>query len=123
MIVLFWSRATRDLLKSFGWGIRALHQLIPLQRLMVPSPRRMPHSISLLEESGFELLVPPGEGSGFSSPHLCLMTPVQLIGPAGNSRETLFAKSGTDRCYGAGGGDMATSSLHQPMECRDAPAE
>ena len=27
---------------------------------------------------------------------LCLMTPVQLIGPAGNSRETLFAKSGTD---------------------------
>jgi hypothetical protein len=21
MIVLFWSRATRDLLKSFGWGI------------------------------------------------------------------------------------------------------
>jgi hypothetical protein len=30
---------------------------------------------------------------------------------------------GTDRCYGAGGGDMATSSLHQSMECRDAPAE
>src|SRR5690349_1644045 len=27
MIVLFWSRATRDLLKSFGWGIRALHRL------------------------------------------------------------------------------------------------
>jgi len=24
MIVLFWSRATRDLLKSFGWGIAAL---------------------------------------------------------------------------------------------------
>jgi hypothetical protein len=27
MIVLSWSRATRDLLKSFGWGIGALHQL------------------------------------------------------------------------------------------------
>src|ERR1700675_1894301 len=27
MIVLSWSRATRDLLKSFGWGIKALHQL------------------------------------------------------------------------------------------------
>jgi hypothetical protein len=27
---------------------------------------------------------------------LCLMTRVQLIGPAGNSRETPFAKSGTD---------------------------
>src|SRR5690348_3686681 len=26
MIMLSWSRATRDLLKSFGWGIRALHQ-------------------------------------------------------------------------------------------------
>jgi hypothetical protein len=26
MIVLFWSRATRDLLKSFGWGIVALHR-------------------------------------------------------------------------------------------------
>src|SRR5882724_4675433 len=27
MIVLFWSRAARDLLKSFGWGIAALHRL------------------------------------------------------------------------------------------------
>src|SRR5246500_1869170 len=27
MIVLFWSRATRDLLKSFGWGIAALNRL------------------------------------------------------------------------------------------------
>src|SRR5207253_731111 len=27
MIVLFWSRATRDLLRSFGWGIAALHRL------------------------------------------------------------------------------------------------
>ena len=26
MIVLSWSRATRDLLKSFGWGIAALHR-------------------------------------------------------------------------------------------------
>src|SRR5271169_5318681 len=27
MIVLSWSRATRDLLKSFSWSIGALHQL------------------------------------------------------------------------------------------------
>jgi hypothetical protein len=27
MIVLSWSRATRDLLKSFGWGIAVLHRL------------------------------------------------------------------------------------------------
>src|SRR6202040_2460272 len=54
--VLSWSRATRDLLKSFGWGIRALHQLVAAT--MVPSPRRLPHTISLLEGDGFELSVP-----------------------------------------------------------------
>src|ERR1700737_4213301 len=52
MIVLSWSRATRDLLKSFGWGIRALHQLDAAT--MVPFPRRLPHTISPLEEAGFE---------------------------------------------------------------------
>src|ERR1700749_17359 len=36
MIVLSWSRATRDLLKSFGWGIGALHRLATAT--MVPSP-------------------------------------------------------------------------------------
>src|SRR5712671_5703171 len=56
MIVLSWSRATRDLLKSFGWGIRALHQLDAAT--MVPSPRRLPHTISPLEEEGFEPSVP-----------------------------------------------------------------
>src|SRR5262252_2367121 len=56
MIVLSWSRATRDLLKSFGWGIKALHQLATTT--MVPSPRRLPHTISPLEEDGFELSVP-----------------------------------------------------------------
>src|SRR6202171_2699441 len=43
MIVLFWSRATRDLLKSFGWGIAALHRLDAATKL--PCPRRPPHSI------------------------------------------------------------------------------
>src|ERR1700681_2090290 len=52
MIVLSWSRATRDLLKSFGWGIRALHQLDAAT--MVPSPRRLPHTISLVEGERFE---------------------------------------------------------------------
>src|ERR1700760_3801301 len=54
MIVLSWSRATRDLLKSFGCGIRALHQLATAT--MVPFPRRLPHTISSLEQSGFELV-------------------------------------------------------------------
>src|ERR1700676_761122 len=56
MIVLSWSRATRDLLKSFGWGIRALHQLVTAT--MVPFPRRQPHTISPLEGDGFEPSVP-----------------------------------------------------------------
>src|ERR1700719_1926978 len=61
--VLSWSRATRDLLKSFGWGIRALHQLVAAT--MVPSPRRLPHTISPLEEAGFEPSVPLGEKRSF----------------------------------------------------------
>jgi hypothetical protein len=36
MIVLFWSRATRDLLRSFSWGIAALHRLHAATKL--PSP-------------------------------------------------------------------------------------
>ena len=44
MIVVFWFRATRDLLKSFGWGIAALHRLHAATKL--PFPRRPPHRIS-----------------------------------------------------------------------------
>src|ERR1700730_15689444 len=67
MIVLFWSRATRDLLKSFGWGIAALHRL--MQRRSC-HPRRPPHSISPLEGDGFELLVPPHELQRFRDRHV-----------------------------------------------------
>src|ERR1700730_429604 len=61
--VLSWSRATRDLLKSFVWGIRALHQLDAAT--MVPSPRRLPHTMSPLEEDGFEPSVPQKGGQWF----------------------------------------------------------
>src|SRR4029077_19006891 len=44
MIVLSWSRATRDLLKSFGWGIRALHQLDAAT--MVPSSPPAPYHLA-----------------------------------------------------------------------------
>src|SRR5437763_3410394 len=47
MIVLSWSRASRDLLKSLGWVIGARHRLDAATKL--PFPRRPPHSISLLE--------------------------------------------------------------------------
>src|SRR5207237_5191168 len=43
MIVLVRARATRDLLKSFGWGITALHRLDAATKL--PFPRRPPHRI------------------------------------------------------------------------------
>jgi hypothetical protein len=42
---------------------------------------------------------------------------------AGGLRDRPSFSAGTERCYGAGGEEMATSSLHKPMECRDAPAE
>src|SRR6516162_4685106 len=56
MIVLSWSRGTRDLLKSFGWGIAALHRLCKRRNC---HPRRPPHSISPPEGHGFEPPVPP----------------------------------------------------------------
>src|SRR5712671_556924 len=69
--VLSWSRATRDLLKSFGWGIRALHQLVAAT--MVPSPRRLPHTISprrlpdagaVLGHESARVLLPSTTGQG-----------------------------------------------------------
>jgi hypothetical protein len=42
IIVLFWSRATRDLLRSFGWGI--WHSIGYTQRRSC-HPRRPPHSV------------------------------------------------------------------------------
>jgi len=46
--VLSWSKATRDLLKSFRWGIGL--SISYFAATMVPFPRRLPHTISPLEE-------------------------------------------------------------------------
>src|SRR5438445_5588490 len=43
MIVLFWSRATRDLLKSFGWGIAGTPSITYSDEVAIS--RRPPHSI------------------------------------------------------------------------------
>src|SRR5947207_3406496 len=43
MIVLFWSRATRDLLKSFGWGITGTPSIRYSDEVAIS--RRPPHSI------------------------------------------------------------------------------
>src|SRR5207248_9678290 len=70
MIVLFWSRATRDLLKSFGWGIAALHRLDAGRscHFLVARPIASPgpplcsaiHPIERLFELGQLLLGPRG---------------------------------------------------------------
>src|SRR5580692_4388559 len=44
MIVLFWSRATRDLLKSFGWGIAGTPSISCSDEVAIP--RHPPHSVS-----------------------------------------------------------------------------
>src|SRR5205807_3267269 len=62
MIVLFWSRATSDLLKSFGWGIGALHRLDAATKL--PFPCRPPHSIS---RPGWQMGVDSDGGLTFES--------------------------------------------------------
>src|SRR6516162_2697615 len=53
MIVLSWSKAKRDLLKSFSWGIRGTPSVI-CQRRWCHLLRRLPHTISPLEGDGFE---------------------------------------------------------------------
>jgi hypothetical protein len=78
--VVSWSKATRDLLKSFGWGISALHQLPAAT--MVPFPRRPPHTISRVNVRIDTQ--PPGHGS---EPHLDFIVTdldgmlAQLCGP------------------------------------------
>src|SRR5258705_12991506 len=54
MIVLFWSRATRDLLKSFGWGIAG-----------TPSIRCTRRSGHYLSARPIASLGPPWEGHRF----------------------------------------------------------
>src|SRR5436853_6121415 len=44
MIVLFWSRAPRDLLKSFGWGIAGTPSIRYSDEVAIP--RRPTHSVS-----------------------------------------------------------------------------
>src|SRR5438128_987262 len=93
MIVLFWSRATRDLLKSFGWGIAALHRLDAATKL--PCPRRPPHSIFRSRQPGrcgngpgsarILLLGEPFHRTGgqcrFGASRCCLALGLQLLVP------------------------------------------
>src|SRR5437016_7116361 len=60
MIVLFWSRATRDLLKSFGWGIAGTPSIRYSDEVAIS--RRPPHSIyrSLSQRCGFILVEEKG---------------------------------------------------------------
>jgi hypothetical protein len=64
-LVLFWSRATRDLFKSFGWGIVALHRLDAATKL--PRPRRPPHSIYRSRSEGTSWRLNAISGPSFSA--------------------------------------------------------
>src|SRR5437867_286580 len=76
MIVLFWSRATRDLLKSFGWGIAALHRLDAATKLPflaarpIASPGPGSQTGALGERPGMQALptVPHAGGTKGSNP-------------------------------------------------------
>ena len=48
-LVLFWSKATRDLLKSFGWGIRALHQLVAATMVPQAIENILPQMLQMLQ--------------------------------------------------------------------------
>src|SRR6267154_2924536 len=64
MIVLSWSKATRDLLKSFSGGIRGTPSVFG-QRRWCHLLRRLPHTISPLEGAGFEPSVPRQKDNAF----------------------------------------------------------
>src|SRR6266478_5514686 len=80
--VLSWSKATRDLLKSFGWGIRALHQLDAAT--MVPSPRRLPPYHLAAGGRGIRTLGPASENAFRDCP------PFELAFPTGRERDRGF---------------------------------
>src|ERR1700730_13137510 len=68
MIALFWSRATRDLLKSFGWGIAATPS-VRCSDEVATFPRRPPHSIFRFPASGDAPHRPRGEAASHGSAH------------------------------------------------------
>src|SRR5262245_46877286 len=83
MIVLFWSRATRDLLRSFGWGIAALHRLDAATKL--PPPRRPPHRILQFRANRLHFDVRGGVRGTSGRPRRC-----------GGSRVRRFTRFGTN---------------------------
>src|SRR6516225_7743459 len=75
MIVIFWSRATRDLLRSFGWGIAALHRENPATKLPFLATR----PIASIGPAEKETAVERGPAAiVVSRDDLCLMTPSSL---------------------------------------------
>src|SRR6201998_4694448 len=100
MIVLSWSKATRDLLKSFSWGITALRQLFASDDGAISS-----------SPAPYHLLVPHGTTKVSRSPRVASAD----FPPTRNSRrehEPTPARGpgvfrGTKRWYGAGDEEVA----------------
>src|ERR1700730_10154809 len=64
MIVLSWSKATRDRFKSFGWGIRVLHQSVTCSDDGATSSPPAPYHLSA-GGRGIRTLGPPQEDTAF----------------------------------------------------------
>src|SRR6201981_4219477 len=99
MIVLFWSRATRDLLKSFGWGIAALHRLHAATKL--PSLAARP--IASIGPPPEIVVDPSGSRRDHRAKCGCLSASprVRCLGPPGKTQHLLpksvFDRPGSDR--------------------------
>src|SRR6516162_4853005 len=114
MIVLFWSKATRDLLRSFGWGIAALHRENAATKLPFLAAR--PIASIGPAEKGTAVERSPAADHRRLAGRPVLNNPIQLIGPAslvGNSRETLPQER--DRWFESG-------SLHPASPANSASA-
>src|SRR6516162_1733169 len=90
MIVLLWSRATRDLLKSFGWGIAALHRLMQRRSCHVPAARPVA-SIGPAEKKTAVERGPAADHRRLARRPV-LNDPIQLIGPETAARP--FTRAG-----------------------------
>src|SRR5215475_1937090 len=99
MIVLFWSRAMRDLLKSFSWGMLALHRLDTATKL--PSLAARP-IVSIGPPPDF-VVDPSGSRRDNRAKYGCLSARlrVRCLCPPGKTQHLLpksvFYRPGSDR--------------------------
>src|SRR5947208_5342342 len=101
-------------------AIARLRARLRTDRPAIAMAAHNPLAAKLAAEAGFDAIW----GSGFELSASYAMPDANILSMAGRDPGCVHRVwSGTKRCYGAGGEEMATSSLHLTMECRDAPAK